>query len=98
MEYVQTVHRSKEISQLTDSINALAVLFKDFSVLVIEQGTILDRIDYNVENAVFHVKKANVHLESALKIEKSTRARNCLTCLAVTVFVLVVILVIKWTH
>ena len=98
MEVVHTQHRSKEISQLTDSINSLAVLFKDFSVLVIEQGTILDRIDYNIENAVNHVEVANVHLEKTLKIEKSTRARKCLICLAVTTFVMVVILVIKWSN
>ena len=48
LDQVTTRHRSKEINELTDSINSLAVLFKDFSVLVIEQGTILDRIDYNI--------------------------------------------------
>ena len=97
MEQVQAQHRSKEISELTDSINSLAVLFKDFSVLVIEQGTILDRIDYNIENATVHVEKANVHLDKALKVEKSSRARGCLICLAVSVFVCCVILVIKWS-
>ena len=74
MEQVTSKHRSKEISQLTDNINALAVLFKDFSVLVIEQGTILDRIDYNIENATVHVEKANEHLEKAVEVEKSSRA------------------------
>ena len=93
-----TKHRSKEINQLADSINTLAVLFKDFSVLVIEQGTILDRIDYNIENAVVHVEKAAVHLESTLKVEKSTRARSCLICLAAAIFILVIILLIKWGH
>lgn len=97
MEQVQTQHRSKEITQLADSINSLAVLFKDFSVLVIEQGTILDRIDYNVENAVEHVEVANVHLEKALKIEKSTRARSCMICLAVTILVMMILLVVKWS-
>lgn len=48
LDQVTTGHRSKEINELTNSINSLAVLFKDFSVLVIEQGTILDRIDYNI--------------------------------------------------
>ena len=42
------------------------MLFKDLSVLVIEQGTILDRIDYNIENAAVHVEKANVHLDKTL--------------------------------
>ena len=70
---------------MTDSINSLAVLFKDFSVMVIEQGTILDRIDYNIENAAVHIEKGNEKLVKTLKIEKSTRARSCLVCLAVSV-------------
>jgi len=57
----------------------------------------LDRIDYNVETAVKHVEKGNEHLEKALKIEKSTRARSCLICLASTILIMMLLLVIKWS-
>ncbi len=55
-------YRDEEINNLVRSMNELALLFKDLSVLVIDQGNILDRIDYNLEQAVHHTKKANVQL------------------------------------
>ena len=51
MSYRSQKTKSKEITRLVNTINDLAVLFKDLSVLVVEQGTILDRIDYNIEQA-----------------------------------------------
>jgi len=42
----------------------LASIFKELSVLVVEQGTILDRIDYNVEAAKEATIEANVHLQA----------------------------------
>ena len=56
------VSRDVEINNLVKSINDLAVVFKELSVIVIDQGNILDRIDYNIEQAVRHTKKANVEL------------------------------------
>jgi t-SNARE complex subunit (syntaxin) len=44
--------REKEIIKVAQSINELAQLFKELNVLVLEQGTILDRIDYNIEQTV----------------------------------------------
>ena len=58
--------RSKEITNIAKSISDLAVLFKDLSVLVVEQGTILDRIDYNVNEAKQSMQQANVHLEKTV--------------------------------
>ena len=55
-------------------MNDLATIFKDLSVLVVEQGTILDRIDYNVQEAKENVIEGNKHLEVVRKAEESQRA------------------------
>ena len=33
--------------------------------MVVEQGTVLDRIDYNIEQTLTSTKKANKHLRKA---------------------------------
>ncbi|KAH6567290.1 hypothetical protein BASA50_002656 [Batrachochytrium salamandrivorans] len=52
--------REREINSIAQSILGLAEVFKDLQTMVIDQGTVLDRIDYNVE-------QTNVHLEDAHK-------------------------------
>jgi len=69
MEQV-AVSRDAEINNLVKSINDLAVIFKELSVLVIDQGNILDRVDYNIEQAVRHTKKANIELHKVKCGEK----------------------------
>ena len=62
------------MTQLVKSINDLASIFKDLSVLVVEQGTILDRIDHNVESARDDTQEAVKHIEAVKEMEKSPRA------------------------
>lgn len=50
--------REKEINEIAKSIMTLAEIFRELQTMVIDQGTVLDRIDYNIE-------QTNVHLESA---------------------------------
>ncbi|TNV71756.1 hypothetical protein FGO68_gene12879 [Halteria grandinella] len=96
-EELQQRHRSKEIKHLVTNINDLAVLFKELSILVVEQGTILDRIDYNIEAAHKDVKQAVVHIENTVKIEKSTRAKSVLVCLLGGIIVCLVLMIFKHT-
>eukprot|EP00826_Nyctotherus_ovalis_P067045 TRINITY_DN9987_c0_g1_i1.p2 TRINITY_DN9987_c0_g1~~TRINITY_DN9987_c0_g1_i1.p2 ORF type:complete len:122 (+),score=24.63 TRINITY_DN9987_c0_g1_i1:650-1015(+) len=90
------VSRDVEIQNLVKGINDLAVIFKELSVLVIDQGNILDRIDYNIEQTVRHVKKAKVKLEQSEKYQTS-RIRSCICCLVVAIIIMVVLIVIKYT-
>jgi hypothetical protein len=50
--------RARELDEIAKSINNLADLFKDLSSLVIEQGTILDSIEYNIERTAVAMEGA----------------------------------------
>ena len=67
-------YKDEEISHLVKSINDLASIFKDLSVLVVEQGTILDRIDHNIEQAKDDTEQAIKHIQEVHDKEKSQRA------------------------
>ena len=92
------VLKSTEVTQLATSLKELSVLFKDFSLLVVEQGTVLDRIDYNIVEASRSIQKGNVHLKKTLEVEKSMRATKVIVGLGVAIFVCAVILLLRWTR
>ena len=48
--------RSSEISQITKDMHGIADLMRQTSHLVLEQGTIIDRIDFNITTALKDVK------------------------------------------
>lgn len=90
--------RDSEISQIAKSIEELGAIFKELAVLVIDQGTILDRIDYNMEAVVEHTKTGIKQLEKAEKSQKSARPMKCIICLLVTIMILLLILVVRHRH
>ena len=68
--------RTKEVEQIAQSIAELAELFRDLNNMVVEQGTVLDSVEYNVqvtaretEAAVGELKIAQryVHDKQSLK-------------------------------
>lgn len=54
--------REREINDIAKGIIELADIFKDLQAMVIDQGTMLDRIDYNVERMAVDVKGAEKEL------------------------------------
>mmetsp|Transcript_27765 Transcript_27765/g.41052 ORF Transcript_27765/g.41052 Transcript_27765/m.41052 type:complete len:169 (-) Transcript_27765:171-677(-) len=90
--------RDQEIVQIATSIQELGAIFKELAVLVIDQGTILDRIDYNMEAVVEHTREGIQQLEKAEKQQKSARPMKCIMCLLSTICVLLLILILKHRH
>jgi len=87
--------RMREIQRIAKSVEELAVLFKELAVLVVEQGTILDRIDHNMEQAVEHSKQGVKELIKAEEYQKSARPIKCMALLMVLIVVCVIIIIAK---
>lgn len=87
--------RDQEIQKIAQSIEELGQIFKELAVLVIDQGTILDRIDYNMEAVVEHTKTGIQQLEKAERHQKVARPMKCILCLVSLIGILLIILVLK---
>ena len=88
--------RDEEINTLLNSINDLACIFKDLQMLVQHQGTILDRIDYNIETALDNSKEAHKHLVKANEHMKGNCFRNITMVLIILIFIESILLIFKF--
>mmetsp|Transcript_4455 Transcript_4455/g.9496 ORF Transcript_4455/g.9496 Transcript_4455/m.9496 type:complete len:352 (+) Transcript_4455:285-1340(+) len=87
--------RDQEINKIVQNIEELSAIFKELAVLVIDQGTILDRIDYNMEQVVQSTEDGVVALEKAEKYQKSARPRWCICILLFLITILLTFLILK---
>lgn len=61
--------------------------------MLCSQGTILDRIDFNIEHSQVKVKEGLKQLQKAETYQKKNHKMYCIIVLAVTTTVLLVILI-----
>lgn len=88
--------REQEVSKIVRSIVDLHDIFKDLAGMVQEQGTILDRIDYNVETTQSHVSEGLRQLQRAEMYQRKNRKMICILILAgVTLFMLLALIFTK---
>ena len=88
--------RDAEITQIAKSIEDLAQIFRELAVLVIDQGTILDRIDYNMEQVLEHTKEGMSHLTKADDKQKNNTPMKCIVILCCLITLMILILI--WKH
>lgn len=86
--------QNEELNQMVSMMNELNSLFRDVSLLVVQQGTILDRIDTKIELSLQNVQKGTSELEKANDYQKS-KGFYCyigtVTVLIILCFVIVIL-------
>jgi syntaxin 16 len=91
----QLRRRDEDLTNLLKSVNDLAQIFKDMQTLVMEQGTILDRIDYNIDIASSNISQGKKNITKADKHMKNNCFRNVIIILIVIIFIEALLLVFK---
>lgn len=91
----EIAYREREIEEIAQGIIELADLFRDLQTMVIDQGTMLDRIDYNVERMNEDVKGADKELKVASGYQRRTTKRKIILLLLLLIAGLFILLLIK---
>lgn len=89
--------RNTVINQIVNHVNELALVFKEISGLVVEQGTLLDRIDYNLQQAAEHSRGGLEQLRKAEARQGGTRALTCILTLLFLISLMVLVLIAKYS-
>ena len=87
--------RDQEVMNILQSVNDLAGVMKDLSVLIIDQGTILDRIDYNCEQVSTTVEEGRKELMKAETHQKNSRMIICIYFLIVMCVLMTMVVVFQ---
>ncbi|KAK8212406.1 t-SNARE [Phyllosticta capitalensis] len=77
--------REREIEDIAQGIIELASIFQDLNAMVIDQGSMLDRIDYNVERMAADVKGADQELTVATNYQRRSVKRKAMLLLVLLI-------------
>lgn len=86
--------REQEINSVVRSIVELNQIFKDLGQMVLDQGSVLDRIDYNIEKTHTQVYEGYKQLQKAHAYQTRHRKMWVIITLAATSILLLFILIV----
>ena len=87
--------KKQEIESIVHQMNQLSDLFRDVSNLVVEQGTVLDRIDFHIQDARGQIMKGNKELQKIMDVENNMRVKAVQICLINWIVILTFVLLLK---
>jgi syntaxin 16 len=87
--------REREIENIAQGVIDLANIFQELQTMVIDQGSMLDRIDYNVERMATEVKEADKELKVATNYQRRSVKRKAMLLLAICIAAVIILLGLK---
>lgn len=87
--------REREISKLAMGILEISTIFKEMETLIVDQGSMLDRIDYNLTRTEVDLKDSDKELIRAQGYQKRTTKCKIIFLLILIVLALFIIIFVK---
>ena len=88
--------RNKEIDQIVKTVNDLKEIFQEVADMIIFQGTILDRIDYNIYESRHNIRRGNREMEETHERLKSDCLRRINQILIICIFIMSILIIFKF--
>ena len=88
--------RNKELDQMITTVQELKKMFEEVSNMVILQGSILDRIDYNTYQARHNIRRGNREMQEANERLKSGCLRKVNQILIFAIFIMSILIIFKF--
>lgn len=86
--------RDEAVAELIKEVTEIQEVMRDISVLVVEQGSMVDRIDQNVEAAAEAVDRGVEHIRKAHESSKNGAMATCIFVLLIMIAIMFVLMVI----
>lgn len=86
--------RDDALVKLESDISDVNQIFKDLSVLVHEQGEVIDTIEDNVVSAAVHVEQGTEELQKARKHQTSARKKKLIIFIVILVIIIIIAIIL----
>jgi len=90
--YTKVAGKYQDVITLEQSVAELHQMFLDFALLTMQQGELIDQIEFNVKGAADYVEEANVDVHQAIEYSKKSRKKQCWIIILVIVLALILLL------
>ena len=87
--------KTKAILDICRSVHELSQLFQELSILIVEQGSLLDRIDYNVEQTLETLNTTTPIVDGLNKRQKRSKSALCIIVLIMLIILMALVLLLK---